>query len=68
MHDRPPADSHPGAPGTLPRPDPEDRCPSRFDRWLCALHRGHGGLHVADEPQGRTTWNTAAAGRRLQDL
>ncbi|NII42641.1 hypothetical protein E9228_003315 [Curtobacterium flaccumfaciens] len=72
MHDRSTTHPLPGAaPATspeLPAPRGEERCPSRFDRWLCGLQQAHGGLHVAEEQQGRTTWNDALDGRDLSAL
>lgn len=51
-----------------PAPHDDERCPSRFDRWHCGLQQGHGGLHVAEEQQGRTTWNDALDGHDLSAL
>jgi hypothetical protein len=76
MHDRSTTDLRLGTPHGAPhhpehgRPTPgdDDRCPSRFDRWHCGLQRRHGGLHVAEEQQGRTTWNDALDGRDLSTL
>jgi len=68
MHDGSTTDTDPATPLGRPGADRDERCPSRFDRWHCGLQRGHDGLHVADEQQGRTTWNGAAEGRDLADL
>ncbi|QWS32947.1 hypothetical protein [Curtobacterium aetherium] len=68
MHDRPTIHPHPATPAGRPGAVGDERCPGRFDRWHCGRERGHGGLHAAEEQEGRTTWNDTADGRALADL
>lgn len=65
MHERPTTDPRAVTPVGRAGPDRDERCPGRFDSWHCGLPQGHGGLHVAEDPQGRTTWNDALDGRDL---